>query len=61
MTLEWQDLRWVIVFVLIAVLTIMLDEWAYAAWRKYNPGHMYSHLDNKTIPLVDPFKPPSTY
>ena len=61
----WEDFvreedRWIIYIALIIVLVIVLDEWAYRVWKVRNPGHLYSHLNDKTAPLVDASAPPTS-
>lgn len=60
MELSWEDYKIVIYSGLIILGVIILDEIAYRGWKIYNPGHMYSHLNDKTAPLVDPSAPPTT-
>ena len=61
MRLEWEDYKIVIWLGLIILLVILLDEWAFHAWKLYNPGHTFSHLQGKTLPLVDPNNPPASF
>lgn len=60
MMLIWDEYRWVIYLAIVVALIILLDEWAYYAWKKMNPGAMYSHLYDKTLTPLDPSRPPTT-
>lgn len=61
MTIIWEEYRWVIYLALFAVLFMIVEEWAYMGWRKANPGAIYSHLEDKTLSILDPSNPPTTY
>lgn len=56
----WEEYRWVIYIAVVIAILIILDEIAYNGWKKANPGAIYSHLKDQTIPLVDPSRPPTT-
>ena len=58
---EWYEEQIVIIAIIVVVLVILIDEIAYYHWKQANPGAMYSHLRDKTIPLVDPSRPPTVY